>query len=73
MQWPLGYSREAENQCQQVTALGPVLVYNSNCPSNFPERPSQSSTWSKYYDHHNRQPNIVDELAPWLIEKLNKR
>ena len=71
MQHPLGYSREAEFQCKQIVALGPMLVYDSSA-NGMVQRSSKTSTWSKYYQQNMRQPHIVDQLAPWLAQKLNK-
>jgi len=71
LQWPLGYTRESELQCEQIVALGPILVYDSSA-TGMVERSSQKSTWSKYYKETNRQPHITDDLSPWLAEKLKK-
>ena len=68
LQYPLGYSREAEMQCKLIVQNGPLLVYDSlngiSCDG------TQDMNWTKYYKENKRNPLIVDHLAPWLEARL---
>jgi len=76
LQWPLGYSREADKQCAPVHAVGPLLVFDSACgegakavPSHLP---SLSAVWTQYYASHQRNPQEVKALAPWVMQRLDQ-
>lgn len=74
LQWPLGYSREADKQCAPIHAVGPLLVYDSACgvgAEAIPERlPSLSAAWTAYYSANRRDPSNSN-LAPWLLQRLD--
>ena len=75
LQWPLGYSREANMQCAPVRAEGALLVYDSSLgdsAAGIPEMaPSKDSYWSKYYRSKPRKPEVIAPLAPWVVNRLN--
>jgi len=75
LQWPLGYSREADKQCAPVHSVGPLLVYDSACGVGAaaipPRLPSLSVAWSAYYKAHARTPEEVVNLAPWVLQRLD--
>jgi len=74
VQWPLGYYREAERQCAAIYNSGPLLVYDSSLGHGkegiLKDIASKDTIWSRYYENNPRQPEIVDELAPWVISRL---
>jgi len=74
LQWPLGYYREAEKQCAAIYNSGPLLVYDSSLGRGKEGIPkdiaSKDTIWSRYYESNPRRPEIVDELAPWVISRL---
>jgi predicted phosphodiesterase len=76
IQWPLGYSREADKQCAPVHAVGPLLVFDSICGEGakaVPSRlPSLSAVWTQYYTSHPRNPQEVKVLAPWVTQRLDQ-
>ena len=73
LQWPLGYTRESEKQCESIVNKGPMLVYDSRLNGIPAERPSLDSIWSKYYSQNKRDPAIVDQLSSWLLSRLNAK
>lgn len=74
VQWPLGYSREADKQCAPIHQVGPLLVYDSACgvgDDAIPENvPSKSVGWSTYYKTNRRNPLQITDLAPWVLQRL---
>lgn len=74
LQWPLGYSREADKQCAPIHTVGPLLVYDSACgvgAEGIPARlPSLSTAWTAYYSANRRDPSNK-QLAPWLLQRLD--
>ena len=68
--------READRQCAPVYSSSPLMFYDSTLgagnfgiPSNLP---SLHTVWSRYYRANVRQPEITDELAPWVLERIEK-
>lgn len=73
IQWPLGYFREAQFQCAPIYNSGPLLVFDSNLTTRkcIPmDMPSLDTHWSRYYRLNARNPNNVNELAPWVLQRL---
>jgi hypothetical protein len=68
-------NREADKQCLPVYTSGPLLVFNSilgDGVQGIPaDSPSLSLQWTKHYHTHPRCPEKVDELAPWVVERLS--
>jgi hypothetical protein len=74
LQWPLGYSREADKQCAPVHRVGPLMVFDSalgwgsdGIPTDIP---SKQTIWTSYYESNPRRPNNVHDLAPWVLNRL---
>lgn len=76
IQWPLGYARESELQCAPVFKSRPLVIFDSAIGTGKtgipPNLPSLDSSWSRYYSRHARAPDIVNDLAPWVIARLEK-
>ena len=75
IQWPLGYSKEADKQCAPIFNTGPLLVSDSHLSSaggsSVPfDLPSRHTIWTNYYLSTRRRPEITDQLAPWLHKRL---
>lgn len=72
IQWPLGYAREADKQCHHVFTNGPLLFFDSalgNGQSGVPrDALSQEAYWTKHYQANQREPDRVNELAPWVVK-----
>ena len=75
VQWPLGYSREANKQCAPVHDVGPLMVYDSACGAGQqgipPDLPSLAAAWTNYYRHNARNPSLISPLAPWVLQRLD--
>ena len=80
LQWPLGYSREANMQCAPMRQHGNLMVYDSDLVSEEGESnrgvplsmPSLECAWSEYYRTQPRQPGVIGPLAPWVIKRLDQ-
>jgi hypothetical protein len=75
IQWPLGYSREADKQCAPVHRIGPLLVFDSALgrgADGVPQdSPSLDSIWSVHYRTMGRDSDNVVDLAPWVLRRLD--
>ena len=80
LQWPLGYSREANMQCAPMRRHGNLMVYDSELVGKdgvahrgIPkDMPSLECAWSQYYRSRPRQPGIIAPLAPWVMQRLDQ-
>ena len=75
VQWPVGYFREATEQCAVVRATGPLLCYDSELgtgPTGIPALASKDASWSYYYRNYEREPHVVGPLAPWAMQRLRQ-
>lgn len=67
-------NREVERQCAPVFQSGPLCVFNSRTgdgKNGIPtDLPSQSVYWTNYYRSNPRSPENVQDLAPWVIKRL---
>jgi hypothetical protein len=80
VQWPLGYSREADMQCAPVRRHKALCVYDSNlvvggggaagCDGIPAMLASEDCAWSQYYRTQARDAAIVGPLAPWVTRRL---
>jgi hypothetical protein len=74
IQWPLGYYRESDKQCQPIYQSGPMLVYDSMSGDGLAaipkQLPSENVAWSKYYRTNPRTAENVMDLAPWVMARL---
>lgn len=76
IQWPLGYSREANMQCSPIRRHRALCVYDSSLPGDNPGDkipPSLASlecAWSQYYRTQPRDAAIIAPLAPWVVRRL---
>ena len=75
LQWPLGYSREADKQCAPVHAVGALMIYDSACGTGKegipPNLPSLTAAWTNYYRNNARNPLLISPLAPWVLQRLD--
>jgi len=76
IQWPLGYTREADRQCAPVYSSSPLMFFDSALGAGSTGIPSDlastQTAWSRYYRANERTPNITDDLAPWVLERIEK-
>jgi len=74
IQWPKGYFREADKQCAAMHRIGPLLVFDSDLGQGTagipPNSPSLEASWTKYYQNNKRDPLNVEDLAPWVLQRL---
>jgi predicted phosphodiesterase len=75
IQWPKGYFREADKQCAAMHRIGPLLVFDSDLGQGTsgipPNSPSLEASWTKYYQNNKRNPLNVQDLAPWVLQRLD--
>ena len=80
VQWPLGYSREANMQCAPMRRHGNLMVYDSDLVGEESlayqgvprSMPSLECAWSEYYRSQPRQPGVIGPLAPWVMQRLEQ-
>jgi hypothetical protein len=74
IQWPLGYSREGAYQCAPIRQVGPLCVFDTNLGQGIrgipTQLPSLQCAWTQYYREQDRQAEVVEPLAPWLVSRL---
>lgn len=82
IQWPLGYSREANMQCSPIRKHKALCVYDSSLVTSGdlsdvaaergipPMLPSVDCAWSQYYRTQSRNPAVIAPLAPWVLRRL---
>lgn len=78
IQWPLGYSREAQKQCAPVHKQGLLMVFNSDLGDGTsgipPHSPSLYIDWTKHYSKPDaRDPSNTTDLAPWVIARMESK
>lgn len=75
IQWPLGYTREADKQCAPVHLTGPLLIFDSALgrgTAGIPRAiPSLESIWTAHYRSNGRDAQNVYDLAPWVLRRLD--
>lgn len=61
-------------QCAPIFSSGPLLVHDTSLGADSKGIPediaSLDTNWSKYYKENARMPAKVNELAPWLVSRL---
>jgi hypothetical protein len=68
------FNRESDKQCAPIFSSGPLLVYDSQLGDGKEGIPkgmaSENTMWTKYYKANLRRPEEVEELAPWVLNRL---
>ena len=69
--------REANYHCAPIVSSGPLLVLDTALGAGAQGIPvdmaSEQLHWTQHYRTHPRCPEKVDDLAPWVRDRLNSQ
>lgn len=65
--------REGQRQCYDIHHNGPLLLSDTSKTRSgiLPNLLSLHTAWTRYYRFNRRDPSIVNEIAPWVQNRIN--